>query len=1515
MDPWNRDWGATQAVPSDSSATAGKPWERDWKAPAKPTKGATSWGGESRGRIGATGDDPQVLGEGVPLEAASGLKRGVGEIAALADLPASLPAMVAGGLGFTGGVLGTGAAVLKDGKPISRKELVQEGTRIGEETAAPLANPVQRLMRYFGHEDDYTQSDVQSALGVFSGWLKKGNKWIEEKTGGAVLEEDAAQIANAVMTGGPVEAAKLVMKARPRAKPGAAKPDKRVEPGPLPPREPSTTTEPPATEADDFIKRMDKESVELSKEMGGREEVQSIPAGKPRIKPKSAGAAESTAATNEPERPFADESKWGTPLLERLAAAADTRLEETRDRFDASKTADRRRRQKSLATEDLADHSRRLEDATQQIRDELATRKSGASSGLGKALGAAGVGAGIAAGAYVAGGEELEKKLGMSAMAAAVFAGFPEGARTLGTLMKISEQGSRVLERLPQGNIKFPKEQIISELNRQDVPILEKTLMKQIIDSHPEKAITAEQLIQQFKLATQDFKLEPVETEKYSSYGIQNIRPESFFTEAQEAHSTVWKLPDKWNIPAKGHFEEMGPNQYGHTRSFEEDGIRHVVEIQSDLLQHQKELTGIRRTDAERALQVALDANVKSDLELSKAIRQGNTEYASATRRIIVDRRARIHELEAELAGTKVDELDPIAKAWPRRLIQEEIAQAGREGLEKIRFASADTVAKVEGWPEPLSNARERLADLEKFNELQSKQPIGPSRQTLDLIAHERELIEGLRKNGQRFSDRDQPIYDRYKDEITKYLKSLGATPYTDPHGHTWWEVRPQKGVPPRIAGKVDPKLLAGAATGIVAGAAAGGDDHRVGGAIAGALGGALLVGAFSARMFSKAEGGVQARELSSSLDKLVGKQKAKQLELLKFATSVPKDYSQHAEEIYHSLEDPAVKLSPRAAELKIKYVDPIMRQNALLREDLKKKGVEVGEDVDAYVHRIPKGKPSIFEQLEQTSPQGKTLSQFAPPLEERTVFKLIDPDTKEVLYGVKDETSQGYKVYRDKKIVGSGKISPKLWKEGKVPFGGRSLERSQATTKDIEMHTPVEYHHDALASAIASNARLVQIRNNNVFLENLLKSPEASDIALKNNAPKNWREIPQIPQLRGYKFAPRIANVLEDFAGRQELDLGAGIAKVSRVLTGSLFWNPLPHIFNVLDHSIVQRGLVSGWLNPTAYPRLMRTTLQAAKAVTEQNEAYLRFVKEGAGLMYPNVLLQDFSGKVLEQLGHRPEMGAVATAWGYANPAEMVRRIYSFSRKSLWSVNDILMMQAYLEKEMVKPETAIADVEKHIPNYRVPDVVLGSRMISQALQSPIVTAFGRYDYGRMRSYGELVKSLVGKEAGLKDRAKALDQVAMLTVMGVVVYPLLMDNAARALTGNPNAEATRFGAASIPYLVYSYLHGKKQFSQIVGSAFPTGMAAKAGIEIVSNRDLYTGKHLFESSSDIGSYLARQLAPLGTAQRIESGQLTPGQFAASAVGIRSPQTPEQKRDLATKRRREQTRKRIDAILSR
>lgn len=106
--------------------------------------------------------------------------------------------------------------------------------------------------------------------------------------------------------------------------------------------------------------------------------------------------------------------------------------------------------------------------------------------------------------------------------------------------------------------------------------------------------------------------------------------------------------------------------------------------------------------------------------------------------------------------------------------LREDIARLEAQAKPAVRFATADTVAKVEGWP------------------------------------------EGNFGDGtQQFRPEHQGIYDRYSRDVEKFLRQLGAQPITDSAGHTWLEVplgEQQKALPGGGArtqiGGVDPALM-----------------------------------------------------------------------------------------------------------------------------------------------------------------------------------------------------------------------------------------------------------------------------------------------------------------------------------------------------------------------------------------------------------------------------------------------------------------------------------------------------------------------------------------------------------------------------------------------------------------------------------------------------------------------------------------------------------------------------------
>lgn len=697
-------------------------------------------------------------------------------------------------------------------------------------------------------------------------------------------------------------------------------------------------------------------------------------------------------------------------------------------------------------------------------------------------------------------------------------------------------------------------------------------------------------------------------------------------------------------------------------------------------------------------------------------------------------------------------------------------------------------------------------------------------------------------------------------------------------------------------SGKADPELLARMAilgTGAVAGAYAD-KDNPVIGAIIGGVGGAIATKAGRValeRWKSSPAEGRAATWLSNKLYTLTKQAQVRQIQALQYLSKIiPPDYKLHAEDIYHSLEDSSVKLSPRARELRDLLVRPLQLANAKIRSSLEALGVDVGPEIERdYVHRVPVGqRSSVFEEMEKSYPTGRNLPKTAPSLKEREAYAIQTPSGAREIITV--EGGNKFFVHRNGKIVGRGSYKPS---SPEIKWGGQDWQKVQATTKEIEAHTEIRYYKDAVGTELDNNVRLSTALRNAQFLDKLKSMPSFGEVAakFKDKSPADWRSV-DIDQLKGYKFAPRVANTLDDFRGEMAKHPAETLGKISRILTGSMFWNPLPHIWNVLDHSIVQRGL-SAWVSPQGYTRLWKTVGPAWKAVATQDASYLKFMHEGAGLMYPNVLLRDFSGKVMQQLSQVPEMGAVAKAFGYANPVEMVRRVYALSRKTLWAGNDVIMMQAYFEKQLQGASVlgAIKQVEKHIPNYRIPDRVAGSRMISQVLQSPFFTAFGRYDYGRLASYGAMIKDAVAKSSSMATRAKALDQMAMLAVMGLVVYPAVLDKVAQAITGDPKAKAGRFGASTIPYLLYEYFHNKQELNQVVRSAMPIGPMLNAALETYTNRDTFTGGKLFKSGQDAFSFVAKNVSPLYTATRVQQGKVTPKEAAFQSIGVRFPKTAE------------------------
>lgn len=466
---------------------------------------------------------------------------------------------------------------------------------------------------------------------------------------------------------------------------------------------------------------------------------------------------------------------------------------------------------------------------------------------------------------------------------------------------------------------------------------------------------------------------------------------------------------------------------------------------------------------------------------------------------------------------------------------------------------------------------------------------------------------------------------------------------------------------------------------------------------------------------------------------------------------------------------------------------------------------------------------------------------------------------------------------------------------------GGRWTVKD-ATVDEIEKNTNLKYYKNAALNTIDSYLRLRKVERATQFLEQFKTSPDFKNIAVKfegGSIPENWKPV-NMPQFRGYAFEPRIADTLDDFYTkvRTAEDPAAIISSVNRFLRSSIFFNPLIHIPNISVHWAVNRGFTK-WLMPKEYKTLMDSSMKAIEAVFHQNEDYVKMLDEGANLLYHDVSGEKIHDIMLKKMGEElntnsPLRDNVAKALGYVNPANLVKAIYDFSSKATWSVNDLATMQAVYE-EMAHGRTigeAVREVGKHIPDYRVPARIFDSKALADIMKNPNLTMFGAYHYGALKSYGEMVKSLVDVNKDPKGAAETLDKLLMLGLIGLVIYPLL-DNVAKQLTGNKDASFRRAGATTFPFNTYQFIKGRIDFSTyLFGIATPAPLL-KTGVEVGLNRDLFTGKNIYsktdagEATQDLGQYALKQVAPVGQAERLKEGKQTAKEAALGLVGIKSP----------------------------
>jgi len=557
-------------------------------------------------------------------------------------------------------------------------------------------------------------------------------------------------------------------------------------------------------------------------------------------------------------------------------------------------------------------------------------------------------------------------------------------------------------------------------------------------------------------------------------------------------------------------------------------------------------------------------------------------------------------------------------------------------------------------------------------------------------------------------------------------------------------------------------------------------------------------------------------------------------------------------EKFYLKLERPETVLEPGEQAVFNQYIEPMRQEIQKLSQLAGKYGMPL-EDSE-WVHRVMKGKESDL-------PVDTGGVADIPQLGTRTLPRKTSAMLPRSLYALEAEDGRRAVVSQPRPgfltVWNKGKPQTVKWGDelelgNPIMVQGKRFVVKQAKTSELESETPYRYQKSA---AVNLGDALVKMRatvRHIQYLDKLIKSPDWLNWATRKvgSAPASW-VTPHVPQLKDWRVHPKLAGPIDDFYSPNIETHGylEPLRRINRFAVGSLFWNPIPHVENVAGHWYTSRGWE--WLKPTGWYNLFSDGARAIKSVITLDDDYKNLLKEGSALISGGVHNADFYRTLAKKFGLEVQRNAgewekIANRMGIGVP-DLVRAWYAGMNRVLWQANDVFMAQRVfeLERSGMSRAEAIRQAEKHIPNYRVPSEVLGSRMFSKIMQDPAVTAFGRYHYGVWNSYANMVRDMVGKNKSPQERLDAIGNLVALGSLTFGIYPAV-SWALQKLTDDPNIKKLARGPATIPTALYDALtDGEKQWYDAIGISITLAPVLQEGLEQLKNRDFFTGQHIEE----------------------------------------------------------------------
>ena len=580
--------------------------------------------------------------------------------------------------------------------------------------------------------------------------------------------------------------------------------------------------------------------------------------------------------------------------------------------------------------------------------------------------------------------------------------------------------------------------------------------------------------------------------------------------------------------------------------------------------------------------------------------------------------------------------------------------------------------------------------------------------------------------------------------------------------------------------------------------------------------------------------------------------------------------------------------LTPEEAYAKQRFLDPVVAEHDKLVAQAKALG---GEQFKATLggHNTRMMESTWLKRLVKVGENlmgGGGFGREPDAVKSRKMFALEFPDGSQKVVHVDGSHVEGYgkakqpfTLARFPKAVGVGDT---------VIIAGKKAKIVETTTDRIEAETEYIYSKHALSNNLYSNAAIKSYIREKQWLDKTIEGLEKMKYAVKKEegvpAPKGYKTVKGDNRLEKYYIMDRIAETFEDGISKGATPSSA-IQKLNQVAIGSMFWNPFPHLFNAADHWFNAVGW--DFFKPWQYKSITKSLYDAYKDVSTISPAYRDYLRSGMGLNYGRVAAEGMYEKMLNGID-KPSMAAMAKSWG-THPGKFLSDIYRGAKVGLWAGSDMFMLSAY--KHMASKQgvsifnQALRNhVEAHNPNYRVPtrigfDTMMKvpgmpeavarsiSRGLSTLMQSRAFNTFGRYHYGQFKSLlSDLHDVTLQNKESAQTRGEAASHMLFTAFTLGVVYPYVWDTLAKVVSGDDTAIKRRSGATTIPYTLYHMVLGDEQVGKLLSEAFNLPPITKGIVELASNRNLFTGQHIWEpgdnllgETSDIGMYVAGSVA--------------------------------------------------------